>query len=178
MKNILLILILSIIFLTLVACGGGGSGGGNSTGQNQQTTKTTAKLTIDLTGTLTASSAISGAAFTLTLPADVTPAITNGGIASGVVASSGTFVGSTLSPQVIYTPVTAGAPGTLKVTLANSIPNGVTQIGEVATITLQLSNGATPTVSSFGLSSVNVIDAALYAPITGMNAIVKNVALQ
>jgi uncharacterized repeat protein (TIGR02543 family) len=139
--------------------------------------KTAATLTINLTGSLPVSTAISGAAFTLTLPVNVTPAMVNGAIATGVVSVSGTFAGSTLSPQVVYTAATSSA-GTLNITLANSIQAGVTQVGEVATITLQLANGAAPTAGSFGLSAVSVIDATLYAPITGMNAVIAGVTLQ
>ena len=140
--------------------------------------KATATLTINLIGTLPVSTAISGAAFTITLPADVTPALTNGVVNTGVVDLSGTFAGSTLSPQVVYTAATASAPGTLKVTLANSAATGVTQVGEVATITLLLANGAAPTVSSFGLNTVSVIDATIYGTISGMGANVGNVMLK
>jgi hypothetical protein len=69
-------------------------------------------------------------------------------------------------------------PGTLKVTLASSTPAGVAQVGEVATITLQLANGAAPSAASFVVSAASVIDAALYAPITGMNVVVAGVTLQ
>jgi hypothetical protein len=76
------------------------------------------------------------------------------------------------------TAVPASAPGTLNVTLANSVTAGVTQVGEVAKITLLLANGATPAAASFGLSAVSVIDATLYNPISGMGAIIANVTLQ
>lgn len=141
-------------------------------------TKTTATLKINLSTTLPASTAISGAGFTLTLPANVTPALTNGVVATGAVLLSGTFANSLLSPQAVYTAATASLPGLLKVTLASSTPAGVTQVGEVATITLQLANGAVPTASSFVVSAASVIDAALYAPITGMNVVVASVVLQ
>ena len=180
MKNILLHIALTLVLLTISACGGGGGGGaGNTAGaggvssETTPTSKTTARLTVSLNGTLPASTAIAGAVFTLTLPAGVTPANTNGIVTSGVVTPSGTFVGGTQTP-----PVYTATSGTLQVTLANSIPAGVTQVGEVATITLQLANGATPTVGSFGVSGVSVIDATLYAPIAGMNAVVANITLQ
>jgi hypothetical protein len=127
---------------------------------------------------LPAGTAISGAVITLTLPANVTPATSGGVVDAGVVAFSGAFAGSTLAPQVVYTAATASARGTLKMTLANSVPAGVTQVGEVATITLLLANGATPTAASFSLAPVNVIDAARYATISGMGASVARVTLQ
>lgn len=139
--------------------------------------KTTATLKMNLTGTLPASTGISGAGFTLTLPTDVTPALTSGVVSNGVATPSGTFAGGTQTPP-IYTAATASTPGTLKVTLANSIPAGVTQVGEVATITLQLANGAAPTTGSFGVSAVSVVDAVLYNSISGMGAEVAGLSLQ
>lgn len=140
--------------------------------------KTYATVTINLIGTLPANSTISGATFTITLPANVTPAISNGLVATGVVSNTGTFAGSTLSSQVVYTAATASASATLRVILTASSPAGVTQVGEVATITLQLANNVVPTASNFGVSSVSVIDATLYGTINGMSASVASVALQ
>ena len=175
MKNILLYLAMALTLLTLTACGGGGG----TAGQNSQpTAKATATLTINLTGSLPASTTISGANFTITLPANVTPALTNGAVATGVVTLTGTFAGSTLAPQVVYTAATSNAPGTLRVILASSAAAGLPQVGEMATIALQLANGAVPTASSFVVSGDSVIDATLYAPITGMNVVVANVTLQ
>jgi hypothetical protein len=182
MKNILRYLTITLTLLTLTACGGGGGGGSNTGASNQNpptTTKTTAKLTITQTGSLPASTTISGADFTITLPVDVTPATTNGAVATGVVTASGTFAGSTLAPQVTYTAANASVPGTLRVILAISTAAGVSQTGEIATITLQLANGAAPTAASFGqLSAVSVVDTALYATISGMGASVAGVTLQ
>ena len=140
--------------------------------------KTTAILAVNMTGALPASKTISGADFTITLPANVTPATTNGVIATGVVTLTGTFAGSTLSPQVVYTAATASTPGTMKVILASSAAAGLSQVGEMATINLQLANGAVPTASSFVVSGDSIIDATLYVPITGMNVVVTSVALQ
>jgi predicted small lipoprotein YifL len=179
MKNILIYLAMTLTLLTLAACGGGGGGNTAPAVQNPPPiAKTTATLTINQTGSLPGSTTISGADFTITLPANVTPTMTNGAVAAGVVTLSGTFADSTLSPQVVYTPATASAPGTLKVILASSAAAGLSQVGEMATITLQLANGAVPTASSFVLSGDSVIDAALYAPITGMNVVVASVTLQ
>lgn len=179
-KNSLLYLAMTLALLIFSACGGGGGGGSTgSAGQNPPpTAKTTATLAINQTGSLPASTTISGADFTLTLPANVTPVMNNGVVATSVVALSGTFAGSTLSPQTVYTAATASAPGTLKVILASSEAAGLSLVGEMATITLQLANGAVPTASSFVVSGDSVIDATLYAPITGMNVVVANVTLQ
>ena len=141
------------------------------------TIKTTAILTISLTGTLPANTGIAGSTFTITLPTNVTPVLNGTAVASGVVTPSGTFIGGTQTPPV-YTPATGSAPATLNVTLANSVSSGVTQVGEVTTISLQLANGVTPTANSFLLSGVSVIDATLYNPISGMGASVSNVILQ
>ena len=175
-KRIMLYLTTMLALPALVSCGG--SAGGSNANQNQQTTgKKTASVTISLTGTLPAASAISGAAVTLTLPANVTPELTNGSVTAGVVSNTGTFAGSTLPPQVVYTAATSSSPGTLGVILTASAPGGVTQLGEVAKITLQLANGAAPTAASFGLTGVSVVDAALYGPISGVAANVSNVTL-
>jgi hypothetical protein len=177
-KKILTYFALILILLTIVACGGGGNSDNGSVGQNPLTSaKTTAILKISLTGSLPANTTIAGADLTLTLPDNVTPANINGTVASGVVTLSGTFSGGTQTPP-LYTVATTSTPGTLKVTLINSIPAGVTQVGEVATITLQLSNNVVPTVDRFAISSVNVIDAAIYGTISSMGANVAIVTIQ
>jgi hypothetical protein len=173
MKNILKYCAVILTLLTLAACGGGGGGGGDT----QTPAKTSASLTINLTGALPASTGISGTTFTLTLPANVTPKTTNDVVDSGVVALSGTFAGGTQTPPV-YTAATATAPGTISVTLANSVTDGVMQAGEVAKITLQLANGAAPTAASFGVSGVSVVDASQYNTISGMAVSVASVTLQ
>jgi hypothetical protein len=148
-------------------------------GQNPPpTAKTAATLTINQTGSLPASTTISGAAFTVTLPANVTPAMTNGAVATSAASLSETFAGSTLPPQTVYTAATLNTPGTLKVIIASSEAAGLSLVGEMATITLQLANGAAPTADSFVVSGDSIIDATLYAPITGMNVVVANVTLQ
>lgn len=173
MKNILIYLAATLTLLALAACGGGG---GDSQIQ-PPAAKTTAKLTINLTGSLPASSAIAGADITLTLPANVTPAMTNGAVATAAVTLTGTFAGGTQTPPV-YTAAVGNSPGTLKMTLVNPVHSGVTQVGEVATITLQLANDAAPTVANFGVSAVIVIDATIYGTISGMGASVAGVTLQ
>ena len=80
MKNILLYLALTLTLLTLTACGGGG--GSDTAGQNPPVAKTIATLKISQTGSLPSSTTISGADFTITLPANVTPAMTNGAVAT------------------------------------------------------------------------------------------------
>ncbi len=68
--------------------------------------------------------------------------------------------------------------GTLRVILSSSAVDGVTQVGNVATITLQLANSAVPTTSNFSVSAVSVTDAVLYNQISGMGAVVADVTLQ
>ena len=111
MKNLLKYAVIAATLLTFTACGGGG---GNSTTPTPTPTptpapSTTALLKINLTGTLPASAAIAGADFILTLPANVTPNLANGSVATGVVANSCTFAGRTIAPQVVYTAATASA---------------------------------------------------------------------
>lgn len=139
--------------------------------------KTTATVAINLTGTLTPTTAISGVVFTLILPADVTPQTTNGTVDAGVVTFSGYFTGSTIAPHVSYTSATSSTAGSLKVILTSSMAGGVSQSGEVAKITLKLVNGAAPTAAGFGLIDVGVIDTVLYGTITGMGANVAAVTL-
>ncbi|MDD2736638.1 MAG: hypothetical protein PHF56_22125 [Desulfuromonadaceae bacterium] len=173
MKNILLCFTMTLVLFTLAACGGGGGGGEGSGGTNFPAATT---LKINLTGTLPASTAISGVDFTLTLPENVTPAVnSDGSVSTGVVSSSGTFAGTTFPPLVYYTAATAGVPGKMKVTFSSLLPAGISQGGEVASIVLQLSNGVIPTVGSFGLSAVSVYDVTVIGPISGMGAIVASV---
>lgn len=166
MKHVLIAIVLSCTLLILGACGDGSSTHAN----------TTATLKVSLTGN-TGGKAIGGADFTVTLPANVTPATVSGTVATGVVTQSGTFAGSTIAPTVTYTPATATVPGKLRVVLASSAPAGVTTVGEAATITLHLANGAAPTTTDFSVSNANVID-TLLTPIAGMSAIVAGVTLQ
>ena len=158
-----------LTLMTLAACGGGGGGG--------TTVYTTATVKIALDGTLPANTAIIGTVFTLALPADVIPAMTSGVVANGVVTPSGTFAGGILTPP-IYTPATASAAGSLQIAMVNPNPSGITLAGEVATITLLLSSGAAPTISSFSLDTVgvNVID-TVGNPISGMKAVVSGLQL-
>lgn len=172
-RQLLKYLSLTLTLLILAACGGGG--GDSSSGP---TTYTTATVRIALNGTLPANRAIAGAGFTLALPADVTPATINGIIASSVVTPSGTFAGGTLI-QPVYTPATATTAGTVQIALANAAPSGITQVGEIATVTLKLANGAAPTAAGFTLPQVGVtvIDTDGNS-VSGMQVIVTGVQLQ
>ena len=139
--------------------------------------KSIATLKINLTGTLSPNTAIAGADITLVLPVNVTPALAGTAVAPGVVSLSGTFAGGAQTDPV-YSEASGNNPGKLHFTLVNAAPAGVTQVDEVATITLQLANGATPTITDFSFSSVSVIDAAFYSQIDGMWARVASVTLQ
>lgn len=174
LKNLLQGMMLALTLLVLAACGGGGTSG-SATAPTSPVAKSTAVLTINLTGALPVGTTISGAIFTVTLPANVTPALTTSGdVATGVIYPSGTFAGSTPSPQATYT----AATGELKVVLASSVSTGVSQVGEVAKITLQLANGVEPAVASFGIKNTSVIDATVYGVISGMGVSVAGVTLQ
>jgi hypothetical protein len=170
MKTILLYFATLMTLLTFVACGGGGGGGSSNTpaATTPTTQTTTATFKVSLTGTLPANTAIAGAAITLTLPANVIPAITNGAVAAGVVTPSGTFAGGTQS--AVYTAATASTPGKLKIDLANTSATGITQVGEVATVILQLTNGATSATGT-SVSATAVYNVSV-APIAGMSATV------
>lgn len=167
-KHILTYLALVLTMMTLAACGGGGGGEG-------ATVYTTATFKIVLDGALPTDTAIVGAFFTLILPADVTPDTTSGAVANSVVIPSGTFAGGTLTPP-IYSPATATTAGALQIALVNPAPSGVTLLGEVATVTLQLSSGAMPTATSFSTLGVNVIDTS-GNPISGVKAVVSGLQL-
>ena len=171
MKRIILSIILSFSLLTLAACGGGGSDI-----VLPLPAKTTATVKVSLSGTLGVD-AIAGASFILTLPANVTPAITGGAVATSVVTPSGTFAGGTSVTPVPYIPAVGATPGKLEITVANSVPAGVSTVGEIVTITLQLANGATPAAADFPVSNVSVINPS-GAIITGMSATVTGVTLQ
>jgi hypothetical protein len=166
-RKYLFCIIMNLALLVLAACGGGGG----------EISVPSAKATINLIGILPANTAIAGAIFTMTLPANVTPATTNGVVNVGVASNSGTFAGSSIAPVVIYTAAAGIVPGKLDVILASSTPAGVTQVGEVATITLQLASGAAPSAASFVLSAVGVADLAS-SQINGMGVNVVNVVLQ
>lgn len=164
-----------VIFTSLIltACGGGSNNGG---GVGQAHTKATLKITLD--GDL-GNNIIAGIGFTLTLPADVTPAMVNGAVATNVVTPSGTFANTTIAPIVIYTPASGTTSGTVQTIIPSSINPGVTTVGEVATITLQLANGVAPVAANFSLNSVpaNVID-TFGNTLAGMSASVSKVTLQ
>jgi hypothetical protein len=171
-KNVQILLygiLASIVFLTLAGCGGGG--GGND--YIPATIHTTAVAKVKLNGDL-AGKAISGAEFTMTLPANVTPATVD-----GYVTPSGTFSDSTIAPLVTYVPAVGTTPGTVRIVVSNSVNGGVTTAGEVATVMLQLANGATPTPPNFVLDSVpvKVID-TFGNSMPGMSAVVSGVTLQ
>ncbi|MFA7403721.1 MAG: hypothetical protein WC007_07000 [Pelobacteraceae bacterium] len=169
-KYIVKFLTLTLTLLTLAACGGG-SGGDSTT----DTTKTTAPVKIALNGTLPPGTAIIGAALTLTLPDNVTPELVSGTVAASVVTPSGVFAGGVLIP-VVYKEATPSAPGMVVIALASSAATGVAATGEVATVSLRLTNSATPTAGSFTLDQL-VTDTSGRV-ISGLTATVSGVTLQ
>lgn len=166
-------IIFALTIMTLTACGGGGGG----TTPQTPPPSTKATLKINLTGTLPAGSAMAGAGLTLTLPANVIPEMASGAVASTVVTASGVFAGGSVTTPV-YVPANGAVPASLQLAVANAVPAGVTQIGEIATVTLQLANGATPAASSFSFSNVSVIDTLGNINSSSMGAAVANVTLQ
>jgi hypothetical protein len=112
--------------------------------------------------------------FTLILPAGVAPTTQAGTTdASGAVTPSGTFAGGAITAAG-YTAATATTPGSMKIAVITAA--SVTQVGGIATIVLNLANGATPTVSDFSLSAVQVFDSAGTA-LPGITAVVASVTL-
>lgn len=181
LKRILVSLPLLAALLSLASCGGGGGGGvtapGDAVTPPAQKVPTTATLKIALVGTLPVDDSIVGVGLTLFFPSDLTPAMTNGAVAPNVVAPSGTFAGGIPVEPIFTPPATPPALGKMLITLTDASLTGVTRIGEVATVTLKVANGATPTASSFVLSTNGVID--FYGrPIPSLNAVVSEVILQ
>lgn len=158
MKNILLFLALTLSLFVLAGCGS------DSDNTPTKPDNTKAVLKIKLTGTLPANKAIVLADFTLKLPSNVTVPVTD------AVVLSGTFAGGSMIPY------TVGA-AKLAVHAVNKVEAGVTEVGEVATITLQLANGATPKKEDFSFETVIVADPS-GNPISGFSAEVASVTLQ
>jgi hypothetical protein len=170
LKHIFYYLILTMCLTALSACGSSES----TTGTSGQTAKSVAILSISLTGVLPPATAISGADFTINLPANVIPKITNGSVDTEVVVTSGIFAGTTLSPVSVY----SATESSLRVILPCSVLTGITQVGEAATITLLLSNNATPSATSFSVSSPVVFDVATNSSISSLGIAITNVTLQ
>jgi hypothetical protein len=177
-KQIKRAMFFSLMVLGITACGGGGDTASTpTTPAPQNTVYTKAIIKINLGGDL-GGKAIAGAGFTLVLPNNIIPELVNNIVASTVVTPTGIFAGGTQTPPV-YSAATASTPGTVQIALANSVATGVTTVGEVATITLQLLNGAVPVAADFTLNSVpvNVID-IFGNSVGGMAAVVAGVTLQ
>jgi hypothetical protein len=183
-KYIQLVLLSVLTLLCFAACGGGGGGGGGSDNSTAtaltatSVTYTTATLQIDLVGTLPAGSSISGVNFTLYMPRELTPAMTGTTtVAAGVVIPSGTFVNAIQTDPLFTSSFITGTNSNMVITLADTSAAGVTQVGEIAKITLQISKNATPTTDSFTLTTNGVIDLA-GNPIPTLKAVVSKVTLQ
>jgi hypothetical protein len=176
-KHILLKSTFILMLFLLTACGGGDSGGASpSSSANVSYSK--AILKVNLYGTLPAGSAISGVSFALFLQQpELSPALTNGIVDAGVVTPSGTFVNG-IQAGPIFTPSNADTKfGKMLITLADTTEEGITQVGEVATITLQLVNHSAPPVGSILLAPYGVTDKS-GSPIPTLRAIVTDVVLQ
>ncbi len=159
----------SLLLLVLAACGGGGD----------SVQQPTAKVIIATTGTPPVGKVLVGAGVTIELPAGCTPKLdANGAVDSSVITPSGVMANAaTVLTPVVYTPATGTTLGTLSFGLASTAPNGFGG-GEFVTVTLQLANGAAPTVASFlPLSGVDVRDAS-GATVIDMGATVSGVTLQ
>lgn len=103
----------------------------------------------------------------------------SGAVATSVVTPSGTFAGSTIAPIVTYIPAAGITPGIVQIVVSNSVDAGVTMVGEVATVTLQLTNGAVSEAANFALNTVPVTVIDTFGnPVAGMTASVAGVSLQ
>jgi len=177
LKHILSRSSLLLAFTLLAACGGGGGGDSSSTSAvPPPPTYSSATVKVALVGTLPAGSAISGTSFALFLKPDLTPSLTSGAVAAGVVTPSGTFAnGSQITDWT--PPNTTTTSGKMMINLADSTPAGVTQVGEVATITLQLVNQTAPPAGSYVLAPYGVVDLS-GNPIPTLQAAITDVTLQ
>lgn len=138
---------------------------------------TKATLKVSLVGTLPAGSSISGVGFTLYFPVSVAPDMINNAVATGVVTPLGVFSGG-LQADPVYSPAVTAAPyGKMLITLADLSQTGVTQVGDVALITLQVNNETSLTAKDFQLGTNGVIDME-GKPIASVSAVVTDVILQ
>jgi len=170
MKTFLKLTLLLLLLAGLSACGGGGGTAATATAYTKAVVK------IAITGDLPQGTMISGAGFTLALPAGVTMATNNdGAVANGYVTPSGIFTTGTLTPPVYSQ---SESPKTLKLALASGSEAGENSTGEIVTLFFDLAPGIEPTVWSFALSDAAVIDATLYVAIPGLNLSVMSVSLQ
>ncbi|HZV82068.1 MAG TPA: hypothetical protein VFF53_07880 [Geobacteraceae bacterium] len=167
---------LLLVLTFLAACGGGGGGGSSTPAAVPTPTYSKAIVKVALVGTLPPGSAISGTSFALILKPELTPALTNGAVAAGVVTPSGTFASGTQITD--WTPPnTTITTGKMMIDLADTTPAGVTQVGEVATITLQLVNQSAPPAGSYVLAPYGVADLS-GNPIPTLQAAITEVILQ
>jgi hypothetical protein len=159
-------LLLTVISLTLAACGGGGGGG--STPAPAATPKTTAVLKIGTQGTLGAGVSLYGVGVIVTLPTGVTVETgSNGTVASSVAVVSGVATGGIMATPV-YTPATSTAKGTLELIVAAGGSGFGT--GEFVTVTCKLPAGNTLQESDFPSSILTNLEPAnqQLAPVSGL----------
>lgn len=169
---------LLVLFSLLAAACGGGGGSGSSTLSAAPVTYSKAIIKVGLTGTLPPGTAISGASFSLSLlQPDLAIPTTAGAVDTGVVTPSGTFLGAIqTTPQ--FTPAVSPVKfGNLMINLADTTAAGVTQVGEIATITVSLPNHAAPPPGSYVLLPYGVVDLS-GNPIPTLHIFISDVILQ
>jgi len=154
-------LFITIITLTLAACGGGGGGGTDS-----PPAKTTAVLKIGTTGTLPVGvTGLSGIGVTITFPQGVTVATDgSGNVGGSVVIVSGVASGGSIAP-----PIYTASNRTLKLVVAAGAT--LFSSGEFVTVTCILPAGNALQVSDFQVSILSNLEPAsqLLAPVTGLS---------
>ncbi len=176
LKQILFRSPLIVALFLLAACGGGGGGSSSTPVAAPAPTYSKAIVKVALVGTLPAGSAISGTSFALFLKPELTPEVAGGSVVAGVVSPSGTFASGTQLTD--WTPPNATTPtGKMMIDLADTTPAGVTLVGEVATITLQLVNKTAPSAGSYVLAPYGVADLS-GNPIPTLQATIAEVILQ
>jgi hypothetical protein len=132
------------------------------------------KLKINLTGTLPTSENIVGVAFVLNLPAGVVPSsVVNVNNSNASIVQSGLFTAGTNSVIANYN----SDAKTMNIMVIDATVAGITQVGEIATVTLKLVVGTAPNIADFSLTAVEVVGSG-GKYIAGINASVASVTMQ
>lgn len=139
------------------------------------------KLKFNLAGILPTSTRISGLQLTLTLPVNVIPAtLVGANNANGSVIQSGLFTPDIKGVGANYIATT----NTMKLSILNDSWANVTQVGEVATITLKFVNGVVPTIADFIISGEQVVgwnsdtNSTVDLSLAGIKPVVASVTVQ